>query len=50
MAGLFSEVTLDKALAEKSGGLESVKIVRALDQWHGDPRYISLMKELGLPQ
>jgi eukaryotic-like serine/threonine-protein kinase len=41
---------LDKARAEKSGGLESVKIVRALDQWHSDPRYIDLLKQLGLPQ
>jgi tetratricopeptide (TPR) repeat protein len=41
---------LDKARAEKSGGLEPVKIVRALDQWHGDPRYIDLLKQLGLPQ
>jgi len=41
---------LDKARAEKAGGLEAVKIVRALDQWHSDPRYIELLKQLGLPQ
>jgi hypothetical protein len=41
---------LDKARAEKSGGLEPVKIVRSLDQWHSDPRYIDLLKSLGLPQ
>ena len=41
---------LDKARAEKAGGLEPVKIVRALDQWHSDPRYIDLLKSLGLPQ
>ncbi len=41
---------LEKARAEKSGGLEPVKIVRALDQWHSDPRYIDLLKQLGLPQ
>jgi serine/threonine protein kinase/Tfp pilus assembly protein PilF len=41
---------LDKAFAEKSGGLESVKCVPALDQWHSDPRYIELMKKMGLPQ
>ena len=41
---------LDKARAEKSGGLEPVKIVRALDQWHSDPRYVDLLKQLGLPQ
>jgi serine/threonine protein kinase/Tfp pilus assembly protein PilF len=41
---------LDKALAEKSGGLEPVKIVRALNQWHRDPRYVDLLNQLGLPQ
>ena len=41
---------LDKARAEKAGGLEPVKIVRALDQWHSDPRYTALLKDLGLPQ
>ncbi len=41
---------LDKARAERAGGLESVKTVRSLDQWHSDPRYIALLKDLGLPQ
>jgi len=41
---------LDKALAEKSDGLERLKTVRAMDQWHTDPRYIELLKKLGLPQ
>jgi len=41
---------LDKARAEKSSGVEPVKIVRAMDQWHNDPRYIDLLKQLGLPQ
>ena len=36
--------------AEKAGGLEPVKIVQALNQWHSDPRYIDLLKQLGLPQ
>jgi serine/threonine protein kinase len=35
--------------AEKSGGLESVKIVRALGQWHSDSRFVALLKDLGLP-
>ncbi len=43
-------IWLDKARAEKAGGLEPIKIIRALDQWHSDPRYIALLKELGLPQ
>jgi tetratricopeptide (TPR) repeat protein len=41
---------LDKARAERAGGLEPVKIVHALEQWHTDPRYVALLKDLGLPQ
>src|SRR5882724_5080337 len=41
---------LDKARAEKTAGLEPVKIIHALEQWHSDARYVALLKELGLPQ
>ena len=41
---------LDKALAEKSGQLEFIKVFRPLDPWHSDPRYIELLKKMGLPQ
>ena len=41
---------LEKGLAEKSGGMESIKTARPLDQWHSDPRYVDLLKRLGLPQ
>ena len=41
---------LDKARAEKAGGLEPVKVVHALDKWHSDPRYVDLLKSMGLPQ
>ena len=41
---------LDKARAEKSGALENIKIVHPLEQWHSDPRYSALLKQLGLPQ
>lgn len=41
---------LDKALAEKAGGLESIKIIPQLGQWHSDPRYTKLLRNLGLPQ
>jgi eukaryotic-like serine/threonine-protein kinase len=41
---------LDKALAEKSGGLQRIKAVRAMDPWRTDPRYIELLKKMGLPQ
>jgi eukaryotic-like serine/threonine-protein kinase len=39
---------LDKAAAEKSGGLEVVKIIPALDPWRKDPRYLDLLKRIGL--
>jgi serine/threonine protein kinase/Tfp pilus assembly protein PilF len=41
---------LDKARVEKSGALENIKIIRPLEQWHSDPRYSTLLKQLGLPQ
>jgi eukaryotic-like serine/threonine-protein kinase len=41
---------LDKARVEKSGALENIKIIRPLEQWHSDPRYSALLKQLGLPQ
>ena len=41
---------LEKARVEKSAGLQPVKIVGPLEQWHSDPRYVALLKELGLPQ
>jgi eukaryotic-like serine/threonine-protein kinase len=41
---------LDKALAEKSGNLEFIKVARPMDQWHSDPRYVELLKKMGLPQ
>src|SRR5579864_3228818 len=41
---------LDKARAEKSGQLENIKVVRDLEQWHEDPRYIALLNKLGLPE
>ena len=41
---------LDQARAEKSGALENIKIVHPLEQWHSDPRYSALLKQLGLPQ
>jgi tetratricopeptide (TPR) repeat protein len=39
---------LDKALADKSGGLEVIKIVPTLDPWRSDPRYLDLLKRMGL--
>jgi serine/threonine protein kinase/Tfp pilus assembly protein PilF len=39
---------LDKGLAEKSGGMESIKVVRSFDKWHSDPRYVQLLKAMNL--
>jgi hypothetical protein len=39
---------LDKAAAEQSGGLEVIKVVPAMDPWHSDPRYLDLLKRIGL--
>jgi hypothetical protein len=37
---------LDKALADKAGGLEVVKIVPSLDRWRSGPRYLDLIKRM----
>src|SRR6202166_5039833 len=39
-------VWLDKALADKTGGLEIVKVVPSLDPWRSDPRYLDLIKRM----
>jgi TolB-like protein/Tfp pilus assembly protein PilF len=39
---------LDKAVAEKSDGLETIKIAPELDPWRSDPRYLDLLKRMGL--
>jgi TolB-like protein/Tfp pilus assembly protein PilF/tRNA A-37 threonylcarbamoyl transferase component Bud32 len=41
-------IWLDKAAAERSGGLEFVKIARAMDPWRKDPRYLDLLRRIGL--
>jgi hypothetical protein len=41
---------LDKAAAEKSAGLEVVKVAHALDPYRSDPRYLALLKRTGLSQ
>jgi tetratricopeptide (TPR) repeat protein len=39
---------LDKAAAEKSAGMEALKVQRPLDEWHSDPRYLELLKRMGM--
>jgi hypothetical protein len=36
------------AAAEKSGGLEDIKVERVMDPWRSDPRYLDLLKRIGL--
>ena len=40
---------LEKATKEKSAGMQVVKIVPALDPWHSEPRYLAILKDIGLP-
>jgi Tfp pilus assembly protein PilF len=39
---------LDKAVTEKSGGLENIKVESELNPWRSDPRYLNLLKRIGL--
>jgi len=39
---------LDKGLAEKSAGMQGFKSYALFEQWHSDPRYIELVKRMGL--
>jgi serine/threonine protein kinase/Tfp pilus assembly protein PilF len=39
---------LDKAVTEKSGGLENIKVASEMDPWRSDPRYLNLLKRIGL--
>ena len=41
---------LEKAYAERSGRLEYIKIEDFLEPFHSDPRYIDLLRRMGLPQ
>jgi eukaryotic-like serine/threonine-protein kinase len=41
---------LEKAYAEKARGLQSIKAGHAFEPFHSDPRYIDLLKRMGLPQ
>jgi tetratricopeptide (TPR) repeat protein len=41
---------LEKAYAERSGRMEDVKVEEFFEPFHSDPRYIDLLKRVGLPQ
>jgi len=40
---------LEKAYSEKSGALQFIKMAKSLDPFRSDPRYIDLIKRMGLP-
>lgn len=41
---------LEKGYAERSGRMEYIKTEEAFEPFHSDPRYIDLLKRMGLPQ
>ena len=41
---------LEKAFAEHSGRMEYIKVEVAFESFHSDPRYVSLLKRMGLPE
>ena len=41
---------LEKAYAEKADSLQYIKVKLAMDSLRSDPRYIDLLKWMGLPQ
>jgi TolB-like protein/Tfp pilus assembly protein PilF/tRNA A-37 threonylcarbamoyl transferase component Bud32 len=41
---------LEKAYSEKAAGLQFLKVAKEMDPFRSDPRYIDLLKRMGLPQ
>ena len=41
---------LEKAYAERSGLMEYIKLEDFFEPFHSDPRYIDLLKRMGMPQ
>ena len=41
---------LEKAYAERAGRMEYIKAEDFLEPFHSDPRYIDLLRRMGLPQ
>jgi eukaryotic-like serine/threonine-protein kinase len=41
---------LEKAYSEKAGSLGYIKVAKGMDPFRSDPRYLDLLKRMGLPQ
>jgi serine/threonine protein kinase/TolB-like protein/Tfp pilus assembly protein PilF len=41
---------LEKAYSEKAGGLQLIKVAKQMDPFRSDPRYLDLLKRMGLLQ
>jgi len=41
---------LEKAYSEKAGALAYIKVFKQMDPLRSDPRYVDLLKRMGLPQ
>jgi serine/threonine protein kinase/TolB-like protein/Tfp pilus assembly protein PilF len=41
---------LEKGYAERSGRMEYIKVEDSFEPFHSDPRYIDLLKRMGMPQ
>ena len=41
---------LERAYSEKAGRLQYIKVVKPMDPFRSEPRYIDLLKRMGLPQ
>ena len=41
---------LEKAYSEKAGSLGYIKVSKVMDPFRSDPRYLDLLKRMGLPQ
>jgi eukaryotic-like serine/threonine-protein kinase len=39
---------LDKAVEEKAGGLQGIKVIREMDKWRSEPRYLEVLKKMNL--
>lgn len=40
---------LERAYSQKSSGLQFLKVAKPMDPFRSDPRYIDLLKRMGLP-